>query len=364
MISNQKVEDSKQIFESLNGFRGLLAFFVLMHHASYDMGLKSDYNLFKGAGYYIGVLGFFVLSAFLLTHRLIIDMENAKSTKETVIACVIYTIRRFFRIYVPYFIFCIILKSKQNILGGYFTNYSTFFELVTLQTVGFNHLWTIANEVKYYFFIPFICIGYVKIPKLAYISSLIALFIIVKFFNLFQLTDELYSVKNRHVLRPRFLIFLSGSIAAMIYLQVYKKITDMHSKILNIVNICLVLYFPYKFLQYLNPKVSVFHDSIFCGIYLSVIILFLVLGSSNSIIAKFLSNSNLLCMYGQYSFGIYLFHPGVILINKIIKTKTSFEIVTIINVISFFLGFLFHYLIEKPSIKMGNYIIKQSNLKA
>ncbi|CAF1051876.1 unnamed protein product [Brachionus calyciflorus] len=81
MVLNENPNDKKINFDFLTGFRGLLALLVLLHHASYDLKLKGDYELFKGIGYYVGVIGFFVLSSFLLTHRLIIDLEMSFSLK-------------------------------------------------------------------------------------------------------------------------------------------------------------------------------------------------------------------------------------------------------------------------------------------
>lgn len=363
MNYNKNGKISKEIFEPLNGLRGFLAFIVLMSHSSNDFGLGCDYILFIGAGYYVGVIGFFVLSAFLLTHRLIVDLENTQNIKESVFVCIKYMIRRFFRIFIPFFIYCMILKSNQSIIGGNYTKFSSFFELVTMQTVGNNHLWTIPNEVKYYFFLPIFSISYVKLHKIAYISSLIGAFTIIQLFNLLQLTDEHHSLNNRHLLRPRFLIFLSGSIAAMVYQQIHKNVNGLHSKIFNFINICLIIYFPYKFLPYLNEKVSFLEDSSYCGIFISIFILLMVLGPSHSVVGNYLNSSKLLRMYGQCSFGIYLFHPSVIpLIKTFIKTRLSIEIIIIVNVFSFIIGFLFYFLIEKPSIKVGNYLINMTRI--
>ena len=59
-------------FEFLDGFRGVLALWVLVHH----LGLQGDLKYFDLTGYYIGVVGFFILSSFLLTYRLLCQFNE------------------------------------------------------------------------------------------------------------------------------------------------------------------------------------------------------------------------------------------------------------------------------------------------
>ena len=58
-------------FEFLNSFRGLLSLSVIIFHVNPD-----SFKLVHGV--YFGVIGFFILSSFLLTYRLIIQYEQAK----------------------------------------------------------------------------------------------------------------------------------------------------------------------------------------------------------------------------------------------------------------------------------------------
>ena len=59
-------------FEFLDGFRGALALWVLIHH----LELRGDLKYFYLTGYYIGVVGFFILSSFLLTYRLLCQFNE------------------------------------------------------------------------------------------------------------------------------------------------------------------------------------------------------------------------------------------------------------------------------------------------
>ena len=57
--------------EFLDGFRGVLALWVLLHH----LEMRGDFSYFT-TGYYIGVVGFFNLSSFLLTYRLLCQFNE------------------------------------------------------------------------------------------------------------------------------------------------------------------------------------------------------------------------------------------------------------------------------------------------
>jgi peptidoglycan/LPS O-acetylase OafA/YrhL len=135
-------------FTVLDGIRGFLAISVVFHHTAYDLDLKGDYSIFKGIGYWAGVIGFFVLSSFLLTYRLFVELENenAANNGKTFLQVIIhYFLRRLFRIYLAFMTFCTVLKQYQSLVGGKFKWYTSWFSLITLQSVGFNHLWTVGK---------------------------------------------------------------------------------------------------------------------------------------------------------------------------------------------------------------------------
>jgi peptidoglycan/LPS O-acetylase OafA/YrhL len=95
---------TKTTLKLLDGYRGFLANVVVLHHMAQLIN-RGDIGLFRELGYFVGVSGFFVLSSFLLTTRLIIDFSNAQSLVIYVIRVVQYLIRRFFRIYLVFIAF-------------------------------------------------------------------------------------------------------------------------------------------------------------------------------------------------------------------------------------------------------------------
>ena len=96
-------------FDHLDGYRGLLAIFVVITHCVWDFELTGDYRVMQMYGYLIGVTGFFGLSAFLLTYRLLKDFNEAQSNIDAVIIVAKYFLKRFFRIYITFLIYCTLI---------------------------------------------------------------------------------------------------------------------------------------------------------------------------------------------------------------------------------------------------------------
>lgn len=88
-------------FDYLDGYRGTLALIVIVAHShqfvnvkilKYDQGITHSY----------GIGGFFMLSAFLLTFRLLEEFKKCKNLKSIILYIFKYFTRRFVRIYLYY----------------------------------------------------------------------------------------------------------------------------------------------------------------------------------------------------------------------------------------------------------------------
>ena len=144
-----KSEGKIDRFDFLDCFRGSLVNWVLLHHAYFGFGI---YRYFRMTGYYIGVNGFFILSAFLLTYRLLNHFKNEKenSFKNNFLVVLKYSIRRIFRVYFPFVFYVFLIKFESNLKWGGSTQdqpgaYNTFLNITSLQNAGLNHLWTIVR---------------------------------------------------------------------------------------------------------------------------------------------------------------------------------------------------------------------------
>lgn len=172
--------------DALDGVRGFAVLLVFLSHASGRSLYPGEFFQFQGIGH-IGVYLFFVLSSFLLTRNLLLELSRN--------GCVNYrkyTVRRVFRIYPLYFtvvttVFLIQLcfgvqdPRYLNISGGW-TGYLQHILLVK----GDSIFWTIPAEVWYYLAIPFVALAIHKWKFLA----LIVLAVVAAFFSAW--TELLY----------------------------------------------------------------------------------------------------------------------------------------------------------------------------
>ncbi len=141
-------------FDFLDTFRGLAAVSVMVGHAFYHYAGFSFMS-----GFYFGVIAFFLLSAFLLTYRLIIQYEAANFNFRKILQITInYFITRFFRIYVTFVIFCFIYGILEYLIFGDTDQAKFLIGAIMLNrniiTSGgfagdakYGHLWTIPIEV-------------------------------------------------------------------------------------------------------------------------------------------------------------------------------------------------------------------------
>ena len=103
-----------------------------------------------------------------------------------------------------------------------------------------------------------------------------------------------------------------------------------------------------------NPSLS---DEYYfkCSVYWTIFLFTFIIGGSNYFTDLF--KLKLFQYGGKFSFGIYLYHMGIIkfFFMHLKKTvKLQFEIVLYSFFCSFVVGFLHYYLIEKQLIKLAN----------
>jgi peptidoglycan/LPS O-acetylase OafA/YrhL len=102
--------------------------------------------MFHGPGIFVGVIGFFILSAFLLTYRLIIDYERAPDIRACLFKTAHYFIRRFFRIYLVFVLFWTIAFVFPKKLGQTMGvlpksgNFTPYMDGIALYSTGRTHV--------------------------------------------------------------------------------------------------------------------------------------------------------------------------------------------------------------------------------
>ena len=132
---------------ALHGLRGIAVLYVLFSHFGFAHLQLVPFIHYSRIGK-MGVMIFFVLSAFLLTGKLRRELIQYRGRPAVIGA---YLTHRFFRIY-P--VFLIVLGL--HVLAGHFDWYTAGLHL--LLQAGFRELWAIPVEFKYYFCMPLIAL--------------------------------------------------------------------------------------------------------------------------------------------------------------------------------------------------------------
>lgn len=361
--------NDKNKFDFLDGYRGMLAIIVTITHSMLHEKCEIV-NYIASISRPVAIDGFFILSSFLLTNRLLTELSSPSlKPKNQLLIVLKYFIRRFFRIYVVFFLFATIVKYGPKFVGG-FMNYSEGFyysswsDLVTLQTSGMNHLWTIAPEVKYYFIIPVICLIANKFGRFKFIFFIIGLTWAInnERNNFFSLVISDFDIPNSYLLKTRFSVFFYGSLAAIAFNIVDNNPSiscfvkhKISQTIISILSLALVFYglrFKNKFFD------PTFHSSInfenVSARIWSMVIFLMTIGHPNFLTRQF-SRSILLKSSGKYSFGMYLLHSIAIMIQyyPTFQMQTLTEFIIIVVILSYLLGYLFYCLVENNLMKVA-----------
>jgi len=310
------------------------------------------------------VTGFFILSSFLLTHNLINQVSKSTNTFRSVQLIILkYFIRRFFRIYLPFFFVCTLIKGVSlRFIGMYASNTKSWLSMISLQSTGFTHLWTIAPEIKYYFFIPLFVFVTVKVfnkYRLAWLIITILSCFCIEYFNLFMQTTKDFELPEGHDFTTRFTVFFLGSILALIYDDIYKKeklilFLNRFKFIIGILSSSMYI----KFLKYgsgsYNHHLNEYECFFKAGFHLFIIYLLMLIGDCNFFTNIF--KNSFLKLAGKFSFGIYLFHPMCLVeVNRYFSGYFVYKSEKLVFAffVSFLTGALFFYLIEQPLIKLA-----------
>ena len=307
--------------------------------------------------------GFFILSSFLLTHNLINQVSKSTTFRNVQLIILKYFIRRFFRIYLPFFFVCTLIKGVSlRFIGMYASNTNSWLSMISLQSTGFTHLWTIAPEIKYYFFIPLFVLITVKVfnkYRLAWLILTILSCFCIEYFNLFMQITKDFELPEGHVFTTRFTVFFLGSILALIYDDIYKKerLIQFLNRFKFIIGILSSLMY-IKTLKYgsgsYNHHLNEYECFFKAGFHLAIIYLLMLIGDCNFFTNIF--KNSFLKLAGKFSFGIYLFHPMCLVeVNRYFSGYFVYKSEKLVFAffVSFLTGALFFYLIEQPLIKLA-----------
>ena len=308
--------DNQFNFEFLTSIRGMSAISVLYTHS---IGESSFYH-----GQYFGVIEFFLMSAFLLTLHMLTRLEKVNEFNGFINQFCNYGVMRFFRVYVPFVIFCTL--ATQISYEKFLSNNGNL-PLKTFLLLDFNtnkqhtYLWTIPVEIKYYLIIPLIVYAAHRFKINFKLACFIHAAIVgtVCFFIYFQLKFG----KPTSFLTA-FPTFLIGSSMAILYkslveIQINVKINNykLMSQIICLISGLMLIIGVRIHVWYKDFSVYIY------SIYWSTHMLLMLIGAPNKF-TTLLSNIKLLKMFGKYSYGFYLFHGLSMQLFRIVSVNWNF----------------------------------------
>ena len=316
-------------FRGLNGIRALAAIGVMLAHIIGDLPLFGLSNTFIGttssggpkpilmASY--GVTIFFTLSGFLITYLILKEKQvsNTINVKN-------FYMRRVLRIWPLYYLYlaiCLVVYYLLNIeydssLIGFYIFLAANIPLILGGTLPYaGHLWSIAVEEQFYLFWPWVC--KVKKNLLAWLIVLLVFYTVLKFVFYYLSVSQGISWPIIAITTNRFGSMIAGGIAGVLFFRDHSII-----KIITSIWVQLLCY-----LILILSVINVFHISsaLIDHEIMTVVAIGIILSQitrTNYIVNLDAKLPNFL---GKLSYGIYVYHPMVILLSSYVLSSITFE---------------------------------------
>lgn len=297
----------------LNGLRTVAALGVVISHTTLEMGrFHLSPFLFGGkngkpTGWLLGGYGvtiFFALSGFLITYLLL----NEK--KEEDISIRKFYLRRVLRIWPLYYLYLFMCVAVLLVTNDFhFKGFLFYFALMANIPFIFNfaldflhHYWSIGVEEQFYLFWPHLFKGKEK----NWVS--IVVFLIVLQWVIRVVLWYLYpfsSIANFSLVN-RFDCMMVGGLGAILYVEGNKLFLKwIDNKLIQVFALTIIGLL----------MINKFHiNAIVDNIIISFVTLILIVGQINVKNRVVSLDNNLFDFLGKISFGIYVYHPLVILL--------------------------------------------------
>lgn len=354
----------KQYRPEIDGLRALAVLAVIFYH-----GLLPLNNFTILSGGFLGVDIFFVISGYLITSIILLEIKNKGH-----FSFLYFYERRARRILPALFIILIIslpfgyifllpenlIEFSKSILYtlGFGSNYFFYFSgLVYGDENGlmkpFLHTWSLAVEEQYYLIFPIILFFFIKYLKKNILYILFIFFLISLFFS------NYYSSKNEslnfYLLFSRGWELLAGSILAK--MEIINKKRNSNKFLNHTMPIIGFIFLAYSLFFY-NDQMKL--PSIYSLLLIIGVCLIIWFSNNKDFIGKILS-SKLFVGIGLISYSLYLWHYPIFVFGRIAGYSPSIPInFLIFLLISFSLSIITFYSIEKPFRNKNK--IKSKNL--
>lgn len=320
------------IYPTADGIRGLACLMVLIAHAV-TMFYPKTAPYLAGSGK-IGVWLFFVLSAFLLTEKILrTDFDRYGLCS--------YALGRFLRIFPLYFL-AVILYFIFGTAG--INTWADVGNALLLQN-GFAHLWTVPVEFKFYFYLPFIAYGLSVAWRIGGVAVIFIIFL--PFIILHQIIWPYSSTPINSIEVAYYLpTFVAGMILAFISLDKITISPTMEIFVIGLVVSVVALSTPgaryHLFGQALDYSLSSWFVQF--GFMWAIFVAFML--NSRGLVAAFFASS-LMRKVGAWSYPIYLFH-WLVFMKLIDSYPENFYVMFLSVGVAICVGALVHYSLEGP----------------
>jgi peptidoglycan/LPS O-acetylase OafA/YrhL len=331
--------EKKPIFLSgLNGIRTIAACGVLFSHVNLTLGKfgLGTFSLFgfskegKANSWVLGEHGvtmFFVLSGFLITYLLLKELE--KSNKIDIRKFYIRRILRIWPLYFFYLLITFILLRDSIHLDHNMLYYLTFLAnipfILKQGYPGMEHLWSISIEEQFYLFWPFMFLLFVKGR---FLKKIVFFILLLSVFRIFIWSVSPFSILAFFSVVNRFDCMALGALGAyMVHRQ---------HRIVSLINLKYIQYIAWIVLSLLVLNRFHFFNSIIEIFIVEAITLIIIIGQIN-VKNRIVNLENTLFSYiGKLSFGLYVYHPLIIILTHKYIAFNFFNSIYI-NVICVFL---------------------------
>ncbi|WP_343696136.1 acyltransferase [Flavobacterium sp.] len=365
--------NTSQKIIGLDHLRALAIVMVLVYH--YRMFPHPEWIDTYGRFGWMGVDLFFVLSGFLISKQLFeqIKISNEIRFKE-------FYVKRFFRIIPPYAAVLILYFSfplfREREALPPLWKFITFTQNIELDIKNFgtfSHAWSLCIEEQFYLLFPLFLFIFFKFKKLNYIPFLLLFLLFLTIISRIiswqvfiipnlNSTDfwKIWYMKIYYPTYTRLDGFVVGILIAYFfkYSGQFRNFIHSNGNLLLILGLTIVFFSFWICLDQMSKPASIIGFTIVASgfglIVMSAISKSSILNKKQSLFSERLA---------ALSYSIYLSHKGIIhlthffIANQNIDSESSFVlIISLANCI--LIGYVFQYLIEKPSSKIKNYLLK------
>lgn len=351
---------------ALDGIRGFAVLIVFLSHTAGRDQALAPWLQFQGIGH-VGVYLFFVLSAYLLTDNLLNEHERSEN-----ISLQHFFVRRFLRIAPLYYLvltLVFVFQINTNQLHGKYLHINDgvagyIKHLLFFQGDGV--FWTIPAEFSFYFILPFLVIGMLKLGNKAIFY--VAIFAVIYFlWAILCMVNILPSYLSPRIVQishhSQFLdVFLCGLLGAYIQRMTwFKELLNQYGRRIGdygfllfafilLITFCLI---SYQFFGFKRPLYEFRWLSLFYGVGFSLVILSTqVIGYSRKIFEV-----SFFRFVGIVGFSWYLIHFFVLQqVNQLALQAPVKFIISFLGCAT--LSYLLFLMVEKPFIQLSKRLTK------